>query len=112
MENTKVNREYTNFWKILKEVIVFWVIMYMINQFVYIPGCSWGTEAVNLLAIALCVFGFTRRRNKRRLMIYLIGAIYLYGYLEYGWGCINMIVHLAYLYRLSQINDLTRPDEM
>ena len=102
---------YTNFGNILREIILFWAIMYTINCYTYIPGTSWGVEAINLIGIALCVFGFTRRRNKRRLMIFLIGGIYLYGALEYHWGWVNAIVHLAYLYRLNDINELKRPDE-
>ena len=109
MEN--IERQYTNFWNILREIVIFWLVMFVINCVVYIPGTSWGVEAVNLFAIALCVFAFTRRRNKRRLMIFLIGGIYVAGAIWYNWGWINAVVHLAFLWRLNCINDLKRPDE-
>lgn len=111
MEKNSIERKYTNFWKILREIVIFWLVMFVINCVVYIPGTSWGVEAVNLFAIALCVFAFTRRRNKRRLMIFLIGGIYVAGAIWYNWGWINAVVHLVFLWRLNCINDLKRPDE-
>ena len=114
MENTN-NQEYTNtnFWKIWQEIVLFWLIMLAINSFVvYVPGTSWGVEAINLIVIAFCVFALTRKRGRRRFIIYLLGGLYLYGALDYNWGWINAIVHLAYLYRLNDINEIPRQEEL